>query len=436
VALVVTVLLASASALAQSEKKAKPETKRVQAVSEWAYKRLNASHDAIADGNYAIALQKLDELAGKARLNQHEQALVWQTYGYVYGMQEKYKEATEAFEKCLAADALPEAAQLNVQFNVAQLYVVLERFPEAVKVFQEWFGKTTDPSPGAHYIYAIALFQSGDERGALEHGLAAVRKAPVPKEAWLQLVLAVYLKGKHYEDSVGILETLVGLHPRKAYWLQLSAVYAETGNYEKALSAMALAYEQGLLTNEREITHLAQLYLYNRIPYQATQVLEKGLAEGRIQGTVESWQLLADAWLAARERAKARKPLEQAASRATNGDLYLRLARVQIEGDEWSAARKSLTRAIEKGGLADPGDAHLLLGIASARDASWPEARRAFQVAGGYEKTEKAAKEWLLEVEAELAAEGESVQPPTGRTNDVGVPPAETAEVGEMTGAQ
>ena len=98
VALLVTGLLAPASALAQSTKKVKPETKRVQAVGERTFKLLNASHDAIANGNYAVALEKLDELKGSSRLNPHEQALVWQTYGYVYGMQEKYQEATEAFE--------------------------------------------------------------------------------------------------------------------------------------------------------------------------------------------------------------------------------------------------------------------------------------------------------------------------------------------------
>ena len=231
-----------------------------------------------------------------------------------------------------------------------------------------------------------------------------------------------------------MLETLVGLHPRKAYWLQLSAVYAETGNYEKALATMVLAYEQGLLTEERELTHLAQLYLYNRIPYQATRVLERGIADGQIRGTVDSWRLLADAWLAARERAKAEKPLEQAASRAPNGDLYLRLARVQIENDEWTAARKSLTRAIEKGGLADPGNAHLLLGIASARDSMWPEAGRAFQVAAGYDKTQKAAKDWLVEVEAELKQEGELSDTPTAQAAGVNDPPAAQAEVEEMKG--
>jgi hypothetical protein len=89
-----------------------------------------------------------------------------------------------------------------------------------------------------------------------------------------------------------------------------------------------------------------------------------------------------------------------------------------------------LTRALEKGGLADPANAHLLLGIASASDASWEEARKAFAAAAGYEKTEKAAREWLVEVEAEIGPEevgADAAQPPTRE------PSGSSAQAGSAT---
>lgn len=417
---VTSVLLAAPDAGAAADKKVKPKTKRVQAVSEWAFKRLNAAHDAIAEQKYPEALAKLDELKSRPRLNDHEQALVWQSYGYIYGVQEKYQEAIEAFERCLAKDALPDAARLNVQFNVAQLYVVLERFPDAVRVFEQWIDETEDPSPNAHYVYALALYQSGDKQRALEQVQEAITKAKSPKESWLQIALAVHVENKQYAEALGIVETLAGLYPKKHYWVQLSALYAQNEDYEKALAAMVLAYQQGMLTQERELTHLAQLYFFNKIPYQAALVLEDGMREGHVSETAETWRLLADAWVAARDRDKAERPLEQAAAHASDGQLYLRLAHVQIEHEEWAAARKSLKRALEKGQLSDPGNAQLLLGIASASDSHWEEARTAFEAAAAYEGTASAAKQWLLEVEAETreqevpADTGPAPAPPGG----------------------
>lgn len=430
-------LLDPGGARAQEGAPVKPKTKRVQAVSEWTFKRLNLAHDAIAAGQFDEAMAKLDDLKDSPRLNDHEQALVWQSYGYVYGMQEKYQEATDAFEKSLAKNALPDSAQANVQFNVAQLYVLRERYADAVAVFRDWFAKTPDPSSDAHYIYAIALFHTGDKEGALVHGRAAVERAKVPKEPWLQLILAVHVDNKQYLEAAGALEALAAFYPKKIYWQQLSAVHAESGDFTKALAVASIAYEQGVLTDEKELRQLAQLYLYNRIPYRAALVLEKGMAEGVIPETAETWQLLADAWVLARERDKAEKPLEQAAAGSPDGELYFRLAQVQVEREDWAEARKSLVRALEKGGLSDPGNAQLLLGIAWASDSKWEEARQAFQAAASHEKTAVAAKAWLVEVDAELAPEDEEEEelPPTdgasaapplapGEAGAAGAPPA------------
>ncbi len=401
---VFSLVLVLVSAGQAAEEKAKPKTKKVQGVTEWAFKHLNASHEAIAAGNYGEALAELEEMKGSSRLNDHEEALIWQTYGFIYGSQEKYPQAMAAFEKCLAKQALPDAAQLNVQFNLAQLYVMQEQYKKALTLFADWFAKTPEPSPESHYVYGIALLQSGDKKNALVHGLLAIQNAKVPKEAWLQLVLSVYLETKQYKASLAPLETLVALYPRKAYWMQLSAIYAEQDEFEKALASMALAYEQKLLTEGREINQLAQLYLYNRVPYRAAVILEKGMAQGKIDGSGKNWQLLGEAWLAAREREKAGKPLSMAAARSDDGELFYRLAQIQIDSEEWEAAQKSLAQAIKKGGLDDPAGAQLLLGIASASALNWKDAKTAFEAAKVHKKTAAAAKEWLLLVEVELRA--------------------------------
>ena len=391
---------------AEDRDKAKPETRKVQAVGEWAYKRLNAAHEALAKSKHAEALQALEEMKGSSRLNEHEKALMWQTYGYVYASQEKYKQATEAFEKCLEAGGLPETAQLDTQYNLGQLYVMLERFDDAVRVLQDWFAKAQNPSAEAHYVYAVALYQKGDKRNALQQGELAVQKATKPQEAWLQLVLSLYIDNQQYPKAIEVCEALTAYFPKKAYWLQLSAVYSQVDDYKRALAALAVANAQGMLTEDRELTHLAQLYLYNEIPYEAGRLLDDGLASGKVEGTAQSWRLLSEAWVSARERTKAEKPLEQAASKSGDGELYVRLAQIQFEREDWGAVSKSLRHALEKGKLVDPGGAQLLLGIASVKDKKWEQARTAFKAAAGFEKNRRSAEQWLTEVDAEVGEAG------------------------------
>ncbi len=386
------------------EGRPKPDVKRAQAVGEWAFKRLNVAFEALAKNDYPTAIAALEEMKGSSRINDHEKALMWQTYGYVYSSQEKYQAAIGAFEKCLAAGGLPEAAQANAQYNLAQLYMMQERFGDAVRILADWFARTESPTPEAHYVYALALFQNGDRKGALVQGELALQKATKPQEAWLQLVLSLYFEKKNYDKAIGVIEKLVNYYPKPSYWAQLSAVYAQRDDFKRALAALALARRQKMLSGGRELSHMAQLYLYNDIPFTAGQVLEAGLASGEIEGTSQNWRLLSEAWLNARERQKARKPLEAAAGRAADGELFLRLAQIQLDEEEWGPAAKSLAGALKKGGLRDPGNASLMLGIANVNGNKWDAAREAFEAAKGHEKTRQSAEEWLKVVAAEAPA--------------------------------
>jgi len=232
-----------------------------------------------------------------------------------------------------------------------------------------------------------------------------LQKAKLPKEPWLQLALSLYFENKRYRDAARILEQLVTRFPKKQYWMQLSAVYSELDENKKALGALEMAYVQGMLNDERELTNLAQLYLFNEVPYKAARVLDKGMADGKIKGTSQSWELLANAWLNARERDKALRPLERAAAASSKGRLYLRLAQVQIDREHWPAARKSLEKALAKGGLPDRGAAQFLLGIAAVSDGQWEAAKKAFHAAAEYKDRKGASEEWLAHIEQEQEAE-------------------------------
>jgi len=229
--------------------------------------------------------------------------------------------------------------------------------------------------------------------------LKALEISKRPAERWLQLVAALHLQLAEFDDAIPILEELVTRFSKKQYWMQLSLLYAAGGDYENGLRVQQLAYAQDLVTTEEELLRLARTYLFHQLPYPAAQVLERGLAEERIEPDRDVLELLGNAWIAAREYGKSIEPLQRAADLADNGQLYLRLGQVRVQREDWTEATELIEKAIEKGGLLDVGKAQMLLGISRFGDDHPKAARRAFRRAREHESTRVDANAWLDHIE-------------------------------------
>jgi tetratricopeptide (TPR) repeat protein len=286
--------------------------------------------------------------------------------------------------------------------------MALQRWDDALAALLQWFQEVEEPNSNAYYVLAIAYYQKSVEtddpeykKKALVPAEKAVALATKPRQNWLQLLLALYLDDKQYEKSLPILEQLVSLYPKKSYWLQLSAIYGELDKDKESLAAQQLAYTQGLLTKDKELRRFAQLYLYYDLPWRAAKVVEKGLEEEAIEEDSESLELLANALLAAREYESALGPLDQAASLAENGDLYVRLGQVYIQREEWAKAGDALRNALEKGELDKTCGSQVLLGITSYSLGKKGDARDWFRRARRDEECEEQSARWLLHLERE-----------------------------------
>lgn len=400
--LVVLPSLAGAKEEEKRREKPKPETRRIESTGKFAYTRLEKAQKALSAGKASEALGALDELkARQDQLSEYEQAMMWQTYAYAYSAQERYAQAAEAFEKCLASDALPPQSVIDGRYNLAQLYLVQEKYAKAIDNFEIWFKAAENPSADAHYMMAAAYAQAERPREALPHAKNAVAKADSPKESWLQLLLSLHFQLGELRDAAGVLEKLIVAFPKKTYWMQLAAAYSQVDDKKRALATLELAERQGFLTGENEVRNLIQLYLANDIPYRAALQLERAIADGRVPNDARNQELLANTWLLARERERAIAPLERAAELSDDGNLYARVGQVYAADERWDLARAALAKALAKGGLRDAGNVHLLLGIANASESRSQEARRAFSAASKYDSSARSAAQWLEHLDEE-----------------------------------
>ena len=366
---------------------------------------LGRAAEIVDDGEPRQAQEMLEGLDTE-RLNPNERALVYRLTAFIAYAAGDVPAAIANFQKVLDEEILSPDDDNRIRFNIAQLNAGLQDWQATIDALEVWLAYTEDEDPLGYYLMAISYFQLEKPDEAILWGEKAVDNAPEPVESWLQLLAALYVAEDDYVNATPVLEELVFRFPDKRYWVQLSLIYGARDEYNHSLAVQQIAYMQGLLDQSDELLRLARSYLYGNLPFEAAEVLQKGLGEGKIEGTAEAYELLANSLIGAREYDRALEPLQQAAKLDESGELYLRLGQVHLQRENWQEAAEMLRKAIEKGGLKEPGNALLLLGISYYNADLVDRARANFRAARAHESSRLEAERWMQHIANETQANG------------------------------
>ncbi len=380
---------------------AQAEEEKAPPISSWLYKQLTKTEKLISSQAYPQARKKLAKIIPELKDESYEQALALRSLSSVYALENNYRKAAQSLEQCLASQALPEKQQQQALLNLGQLYMATEQYQKAVNTLQPWVEKNpTHSNQQVSVLLANAYAQLKQYRKALPYIEQAIKQSKKPQESWFQLNLALHYELENYSAAARILKKLIANYPnKKAYWLQLAATYQQLNRFKQALNIQDLAYRKGYLRTEAQILQLFNLYMYNKQPYQAANLLAKELKSQRVKKNSAHWELLASAWTNAREYEQAIAALEKASSLNNKGELYLQLARIHVEQELWQDAIAATNKALKKGGLKQTGEAYILLGMSLYETEQLSAAKSAFQKARKYKKTRKSATQWLNYVE-------------------------------------
>ena len=369
-------------------------------------KAFEKARDELAAQRYAESEAALGEL-NLDKLSPYERAQAQRLYGYISYGQGENDAAIEYLRKALVEeDALPPRDRADVLYQIAQIQAVESRWKDVIATLESWFQTVEQPNSASYFLLALSHYQLEDLDAALAPAQKAVELAKAPQQAWLQLLLAIHLTQQDYAAAKPVLDQMIALYPNsgKDYWLQLSSLHGVTGDEARALGVLELAYRKGLLTEDRDVRRLLQFMLARGIPFRAAQIFEKEMAEQRFQEDTEALELQSISWILAREPAKALEPLSRAAELAKTGELYVHLAKIHLLDEEWEDTVAVLRKALAKGGLADPGAAQLMLGIAYYNGQQLQEARSWFAQAQRSGATREQAETWLQHVDREIEA--------------------------------
>lgn len=366
---------------------------------------LNEAIELLNLEDYAGARAKMGELR-MDRLSPYERSRAEQILFQIAYSAEDYDQARVHLRAAIDAAGLTEQEISTLRYQIAQSFMVEERWREGAEALETWFRTATNPNSAAYYLLAVAYYQMEDFARALPNAERAVELSESPQESWMQLVLALYIQEERWDDAVPLLKRLVAADPsKKTYWMQLSSVYGQIEEYSEALATMQLAYEGGLLTEDSEFRRLADLLMFNDAPYRGGTILEEAIADGEVAGDMQAYEKLANCWIAAREFDRAIDPLSTAAEMARNGELYVRLGEVHMQRERWREAETALRNALSKGGLRDTRNAQYFLGVALFSQERYEDAKSQFERAAESQTIGDSARSYLQLVEARIEAE-------------------------------
>ncbi len=362
-------------------------------------KRLNEAIEAVNAEKFAEAKVALSKL-NPERLSPYELSRVEQMYASIASSENNYPEASRRLQAAIATGGMDDAEILSARFQIAQLFMVQEKWKEGVAALKQWFAETPAPNANAYYLLAIAYYRMDDHRNAVEPAQKAVDTSENPQTNWIELLLALRIEREEYAKALPLLKHLVQVAPEKRNnWMQLSAIYRQMEKYDEALAVTQVAYMAGHIVSESDLKALADLQAFAGVPYRAAKLLETKISKGEINADGKTWEKVSYMWIASRDYKRALPPLGKAAVMHNNGDLYVRMAEIELRNENWNAAETALNKAIQKGSLKNPGNSHLLLGITLFERKETRKARAAFQKAAQFPNVAQQARTWIAHID-------------------------------------
>ncbi len=330
----------------------------------------------------------------------YERALINQLYGQFYALQNDYKSAIPWFEKALAKEMLPFAADLQVSYSLAQCYFQTAQYKNVIKTLESYrlkaASKGQNMAPIQMMVLGLAYFQEEDLLNSYINIAEANATSTKLNEEWLQYEFALAIKLEKYDAAVDVGQYLIFINPeKKSYWKQLSGVYYGSESEDLSLAGLELAFENNVLDKEKDYLDLSRYFMYKELPIKAVAAINQGISKSIIIKNRKNYEFLADAYFLARDRVSGINALVQAEKLESDSDLSFKIARFAFENEDWNLAIEYFLIAKSQGWNKYPGRAELLLGITYFEVAEYKKSLKSLTEAMEYEDSSLAAEGWI-----------------------------------------
>lgn len=374
-------------------------------LSDRTFRTVNRVQELIATERYDDAKTRLTS-ALSANNRDYDRAVLLQQMGFLYSLQDDYKNASRYFADSLAVDALPVTVAQQVRYSLAQLYLAEAQYNDSVKTMQQWFevakANNEQPEGHAYIVLANAYVHLEDYRNAIGPATQAIQLSENPSESWYLLLMASHYELKQFKQVADVLQILTNKYPQnKRYWMQLSGTYMELDRERQALAALEMAYTLGLLDEEREYIRLVNFLAYLNIPYRAAQVLNQEMDKGNIKTDIENLERLANFWQQAKELDKSIQAYQQVYALEPNPETQVRIARLMLQNQSYLQAIEFVMMPAPEATQDQKAELAYLRGLAHFELQDFNQALAAMQSAAQSQRVEPMVSPWLAYLQSQ-----------------------------------
>ncbi|MCG7535462.1 tetratricopeptide repeat protein [Pseudoalteromonas sp. OOF1S-7] len=386
---------------------AETKTKRVPALREKVYSQLARAQKLADEGDVKGGLEVLDSIKERSgSMNSYEIAMMHNFYGFIYYNENQLDKAIASFEQVVAEEAIPESLRLSTTFSLAQLAMANGDYRATVDYLERWKEINTQPIKSNYYVLkAQALYQDKNYQSAVENINIAISltesEGNVPKESWLVLQRALYYSMNQPKKVADVLEKMVKLFDKPEYWVQLAGMFGELGKEKKQLALLETAKQRGFIKKRSDVIQLAQVYLFNGLPYKAAVALDEGIKNGVVEGNAKNYAFIAEAYVQSKDESKSIDYFAKADKAVDHGNYLQRIAEVYINLEKFDEAADAARAALDKGELSFESNAYVALGMAQYNLKNFDASILAFEQAEKHKKSANLAKQWIKYVKRE-----------------------------------
>lgn len=355
--------------------------------------------------NYQSALDALNRAMNLDGLTPYERSIVLQLRGTAYYELDQPARTLQDFEAARATGALTPDEDLNLLFNIGQLYLQQENYSTAAQRLETWLTRGGRATDQVHLNLVVAYSEMGQMSRALPHGRRAYELASPRQRRHYDVLNYLYTELNMPRERAQILQEMVQLFPQdRSIWLSIAALYAESGRESRAFEINKIMYINGMLNTEQEIMRIVDYYSFYDVPYRGAMILQREMNAGRVSRSQRNLEKLARLFRQAREFDRAIAPLTAAAQSSGDGELFQQLGEAYYSEGELPEAENALMQAVNRGGLQRTGNAWVVIGNARYEQGDREGAVEAFREGLEYPYSRRTAAGWISFIEAEIEA--------------------------------
>lgn len=309
-------------------------------------------------------------------------------------------------EAVINSGKLAPAEQTAFIQTLGNLYYNAKNYPKAIEAFKRYQKESPTPEK-VRSALVRSYYLSGDyatARNELQPIIADAEKAgTAPTQEDLRLLASAASEQKDKPGYLAALDKLVAYYPTDEMWNRVIAlgVISKPGfkSEDNVMEVYRLKFAALSKLTPEEYFDLADMTLRAGFPTEAKNVMERGFAAGVLGTGAQAGkerQLRDKATKAAADDAKSIAAGEASASKSKNGAGLVNIGWAYVTMDQFDKGIGFIQQGIAKGGLKQPDEAKLRLGMAYAKAGRKDEAIKAFQDVKASGGLSDVAKYWIV----------------------------------------